>query len=237
MATIKFRDLKAGILESLRPELAMHGFSLNVKHGRFLRRRGDVTDELQLQCRDGYPGCRVEPDVGVRFECVEEIFHRTSGFEHKNQKGTSTVGGSIGELSNRPSRRLEFFTEFEAGIPRVVQDVLKIFHEFAVPYFERYGSLRAIDNELNGDPRSMTHQRSLPWFRCSTGIIVAKLVARPDYEELASFYLDVMRNHKFYLKYFQPLLKSLEDVEPLREDEIANLTVQALPSIRRKENA
>ena len=60
-----------------------------------------------------------------------------------------------------------------------------------------------------------TSHRGLAWFRCSTGIIVAKLVGRPDYEQLAAFYLDVMTrdNKGFYLKRFQPLLKSLESVE------------------------
>ena len=79
---------------------------------------------------------------------------------------------------------------------------------------------------LNDEPRAVTHQRAAPIDRCSTGLIVAKLVARPNYEELASFYLDVMNRHKFYLKYFQPLLKALESVEPLREEELASLTVE-----------
>ena len=65
---------------------------------------------------------------------------------------TPTVGGSVGELSNRLSRHLEFFTEFESGIPRVVEGILKVFNEFALPYFEHYGSLPAIDHELNDNP-------------------------------------------------------------------------------------
>jgi hypothetical protein len=115
MGTVKFSELKTAILESLRPKLVQHGFTLNAQHGRFVRKRGEITDRFTLQCRDGKPGCRVEPDVGVRIEYVEEIYHRTSWFQPKQHKNTSTVGGSIGELSDRPSRRLEFFTEFESG--------------------------------------------------------------------------------------------------------------------------
>ena len=122
MATAKFCDLKAGLLESLRPVLAKDGFSLNAKRGRFIRKRGDVTDDFTLQCRDGKPGCRVEPDVGVRFEIVEEIYHRTSMFGPKYHKNTVTVGGSVGELSNRlssasnslPNSKLEFLASLTA---------------------------------------------------------------------------------------------------------------------------
>ena len=112
-----------------------------------------------------------------------------------------------------------------------------MYREFALPYFERATAPcgRSI-TRLNDDPGSSTNQRGLQWYRCSTGIIVAKLLARPNFEELAAFYLDVMKrdNKGFYLKYFQSLLKSLGDVEPLPEEEVARLTVKRFSSARRK---
>ena len=51
----------------------------------------------------------------------------------------------------------------------------------------------------------------------------------------SSFYLNVMEQHKFYLKYFQALLKWLENVEPLTEEELASLTVQRLPPMRTRQ--
>ena len=94
-----------------------------------------------------------------------------------------------------------------------------IFLEVAVPYFERWASLEAIDIELNEDPTKRTVHKALAWFRCSTGIIVAKLVGRTDFDRLAASYLDIMRedNKGFYLKRFEVLLKSLETVEPMED--------------------
>lgn len=45
---------------------------------------------------------------------------------------------------------------------------------------------------------------------------MARLLGRPNYQELAAFYVDVMTrdNKGFYLKRFQALLKSLDAVEP-----------------------
>ncbi|MGO9108783.1 MAG: hypothetical protein ACLP9L_06080 [Thermoguttaceae bacterium] len=47
---------------------------------------------------------------------------------------------------------------------------------------------------------------------------MARLLGRPDYEQLAAFYTDVMTrdNKGFYLWRFQALLKSLQGVEPGR---------------------
>jgi hypothetical protein len=52
--------------------------------------------------------------------------------------------------------------------------------------------------------------------RCSTGIIVAKLVGRPNYDEVAAYYLKALTKSGkgFYLKWFEPLLKFLETVKP-----------------------
>ena len=87
-------------------------------------------------------------------------------------------------------------------------------------------------------PRRL-HQRGVAWFRCSTGLIVAKLLGAPGYETLASFYVDVMKrdNKGFYLKYFKSLLTSLEDVKPPRDEQIANLTIQQLPSVAQGEKS
>jgi len=93
--------------------------------------------------------------------------------------------------------------------------IASVFREFAFPYFERWGDLVAIDVELNDKPAERTPHRGIPWERCSKGIIVARLVGRPNYDQLAVFYTEVMtQNSKgFYLKRFQALVKSLRSVD------------------------
>jgi hypothetical protein len=208
-------ELKAAIFAALSPELTKYDFSLKPAQDRFVRRRGEVTDLFQLVCLDGKPGLRIQPNVGVRIERIENIFHQTSGFESKHQKDTPTMGNSVGIFLTGDSRGCEFLLESKSEVASVAEKIVGVFREFALPYFERWGSLAAIDAELNDKPGERTHQRALAWFRCSTGLIVAKLVGRPDYEQLAAFYLDVMTrdNKGFYLKRFQALVKSLESVE------------------------
>jgi hypothetical protein len=208
-------ELKAAIFADLSPELAKYDFSFKPAQDRFIRRRGQVTDLFQLVCLDGKPGLRIQPNVGVRIERIENIFHQTSGFEPKYQKDTPTMGNSVGIFLNGDSRSCEFLVESKSEAAPTAEKIAGVFREFALPYFERWGSLAAIDAELNDKPGERTHQRALAWFRCSTGLIVAKLVGRPDYEQLVAFYTEVMTkdNKGFYLKRFQPLVKSLESIE------------------------
>jgi hypothetical protein len=208
--------LKLALFESVGERLVGASFKLNAIKDSFVRRRNGVADIFQLVCKDAKPGWRIQPNVAVRLEQVEEIFHRTSGFEPQYQKDTPTMGGSVGHFLKGSGRACEFLLTSNSDVAPVAEQVTRVFEEFAIPYFERWASLTAIDAELNDKPLEPTLQRSLAWFRCSTGIIVAKLVGRSDYEQLAKLYSDVMArdNKGFYLKRFQALLKSLEAIEP-----------------------
>jgi hypothetical protein len=208
--------LKVALFKYIRRQLVEYGFELNSARDKFTRRHSGITDHFQLVCRDAKPGYRIQPNVGVRIDPVERIFHQTSGFEPQYQDNTSTIGAPVGSLLSGSPRSCEFLMESEFQIASITGEIMRIFREVALPYFEHWSSLTAIDAELNDKPAERTpHRGGLAWFRCSTGIIVARLVDRPGYEQLAAFYLDVMiRDNKgFYLKRFEALLKSLESVE------------------------
>jgi hypothetical protein len=112
------------------------------------------------------------------------------------------------------AQRCEFPLVSDSQVEDVAEEVMDVFREFALPYVEQWSSLQAIDVELNEVPGIRTIHRAAGWFRCSTGIIVAKLVGRPNYRQLAAFHHDVMAriDNGFYLKRFEALLKSLDEI-------------------------
>jgi hypothetical protein len=215
MDKAKRKLLTKALFEAVGQALAREGFVFRATAHKFIRRHGGVTDQYHLACTNERSGYYVNPTVGVRIERVEEIFHQSSGFDPKYRGDTATMGAFVGELLNGDTLGCRFLLNSESDVHLVAQDLLRIFWQIAIPYFERWGSLEAVDAELNDDPTRPTLHRSLAWFRCSTGIIVAKLVGRPDYEQLAATYGDIMTrdNDGFYLKFFKELLKSLENVE------------------------
>jgi hypothetical protein len=203
--------LKAALFATLREQLSGEGFTLKPARNTFVRVHEGRSDFFQLVCLDAKPGWRIQPNVGIRIERVEDIFHKTSGFEAKYQGDTPTIGAAVGNIEDGDNRACEFLLETPADVHRIAGEIMKVFHEFAIPYFNKFSSLSAIDAELNTRPTERTPNRPFSWLRCSTGIIVAKLVGRPDYDTLAMIYSDFLArtNKGFYLKRFKALLESL----------------------------
>ena len=212
---VKATPLKSLLFQCIRQYLSAEDFRLDAKRSIFVRRYEGTTEIFYVTCTNAKPGHWVTPGVGLRFGTVEEIFHRTSGWDPKFQKDTNTVGTQVGVLIDGKGTSCRFLLESESEIAFVTEKVVSVFRKFALPYFVQFGSLAAIDAELNDHPAERSVNSSLAWFRCSRGLIVAKLTGRPDYEQLATFYLDVMTrdNKGFYLQRFESLVESLKSVE------------------------
>lgn len=208
--------LIGSLFDSVEAQIDAIGFKAKKAKSRFIRKREGITDQFYLTRSfylDYYCIC---PSIGIRIEQVEKIFHQTSGVEKKHQGNNSTMGAEVGDLMGGRSLDCQYILKNEEGIPAVVEQVVSVFQNFALPFYERWSSLAAIDSELNDDPSRKTIYRGMNWDRCSTGAIVARLTGRPDYEKIAAFYTEVMKkdNRGFYFKYFESLLKSLEAVAP-----------------------
>jgi hypothetical protein len=206
--------VKKEVLESVFADVSRLGFALKASKDSFIRAANGISDVFQLVFLDGKPGWRIQPNIGVRIEKVEEIFHRTSGFDSKLQQDTVTVGGGVGNILSGDNRSCEFGVVSESEVPAVSKEVGRVFTEIALPYFERFHSLSAIDAELNGKPTERTPNGRAPYLRCATGVIVAKLIGRPNYDELVNIYTEFLRqsDRGFYLKRFQSLVESLQGV-------------------------
>jgi hypothetical protein len=210
------RSLEAALFDSLRSRLTSYGFTFNAKKNTFLRPHEGVVDQFQIVCLDASPGLRIQPNVGVRFDRVENIFHQTSGFDRKYQADTPSIGGTIGSIYKGDTFACGCIIEKPPDISESTEYIMRLFQDFALAYFDRFSSLAAIDAELNDHPTQPTHNRPAAWLRCSTGVIVAKLVGRPNLTELIDVYTDVMTrmDKGFYLKRFESLVRSLQTLSP-----------------------
>jgi hypothetical protein len=154
------------------------------------------------------PGYRVSPSVGVRFEEVEKIFHRTSGYDRPNQKESATVGIDLWRVFGREQYQVTL--NDEANLQAATARVVAIFREKAEPYFAQFGTLAAVDSAVNEHPVDDCVHRDMAWLRCSTGVIVARLVGRPNYDQLVSMYQETVRTKSPHLlPRFESLLNDL----------------------------
>jgi hypothetical protein len=158
---------------------------------------------------EGNSGYRICPSVGVRFEVVEKVFHKTSGFEPEYQNDTPTVGIDLWSVYGKDGYQIPLKQDSDVGT--VTSRLLTIFDEKAEPYFSQFGTLAAVDSALNDQPKERCVHGGLPWRRCSTGAIVAKLTGRGNYDELVSIYHEIVRMDAggYYLPRFEALLCDL----------------------------
>lgn len=208
-----FEKLRDAILGSLTPELTRLGFTFHRMSQRFVKRGSKgVVYFYQILFSHSPPFIRVDVHIAIRLDSVEKIFHRTSGYEKKYQNETPTMGGSLDAITGNPE--LKMLLDLERGAQQakslLFSQTMMTFYE---EWYSRFSQIENIDRELNDAPTRETPNRSMPWLRCSTGIIVAKLSARPDYDSLASVYIQIMQgfSNGFYWPRFEDLLRDIEE--------------------------
>lgn len=157
----------------------------------------------------------VVPGVMVRIDVIEDIYHRTSGVEAAGQRYTWTIGTTVAGLRGVPSRdvRLEFATDAERE--QVVHSLATMMKTVALPYFEAYSSVEAIDqllNEKTQDPKVEAGGRPHRFF---IGLIAGCLMKRRDMKALVSEYERLVGglDNGFYLPHFFRLVADLRSRE------------------------
>lgn len=206
------KQLIENVLACLDRDLRPLGFECTKGEHSFFRRRNGRRERFHFAVIK-YPGeVRLHPTLGIRFDKVESIFHRTSGFEPQFH-GTDTVGLHLRNVRGPNGYEIQLHSEFD--VPSVVRRLMEIFHADAEPYYAKYSTLEAIDRSLNERPRERTVHSILPRQRCSAGVIVAKLLGRDDYEELVSIYRETLQQEAkgFYLPRFEALVQDLETLD------------------------
>ncbi len=210
------KEIQQQLIEQISTVLEQYRFRYIACRELFVNTVGEKSFRFQVRCLRAKGGLLIEPAVGVRIEVVEKIFHRTSGFEPEYQQWTPTLGAEIWRLEGDPTAFQYPLTRTE-DIAGVAKHLITDFQTKALDYYTEYSSLQSIDQVLNHNPSEKTPHRMMEWLRASTGLIVARLVDRRNYNELTNVYLKTLHklDRGFYLPQFTALIKDLHDVEPL----------------------
>lgn len=119
------KTLKEALYNTLSPVMLGNGFKLRSRQDAYVREHEGRADIFQLVFLEHDSGWRVRPHVGVRYEQVENIFHQTSGFEQKYQKGTSTVGAPVEAIVAGTARAYEYVLESSSQLDLVANELFQ----------------------------------------------------------------------------------------------------------------
>jgi hypothetical protein len=151
-------------------------------------------DETEIQ--SGRKLVRVEPYIRIHVKQVESLFKEHYHIEQKKDFHNYTVGGSVfvlahpenSEYCKRANGTLKYYVAQETDVNPVLERLIQIYHEFAKPYFYKYGSVAGADLALNTNPDKWCTHNLMGAHRMMKGLIAAKLVHSPNYSELKSIY-------------------------------------------------
>jgi hypothetical protein len=201
--------LKSELLKALDLKLKDSGFKMNKTSGEFTKKNKDGWFKYQIVFLKISGGWELKPSLLLRFDIVENIFHRISGFEEKYKKGTPTIGTSIEDYQSGGNGIYRFQLMEESQIDVIVQNLFLLFQEVALPFSERFNTLEKIDRALNIDLKDTSLTGGI--YKGSKSLIIAKLVGRGNYKELEDFYLNYYKvfANGFYLPEYKRLTELL----------------------------
>ncbi|MCF2490773.1 hypothetical protein [Dyadobacter sp. CY347] len=185
--------LRYEVLNSLSVKLSSFGYKTSKANFEFIKKTNFGWNKYQLVFLIRDDGWEIKSSLLIRFDTIENLFHQISDFEKKYQKGTPTVGTSIEDLERLSSNSLSFQLSNESQINAIVSDLFELFKNVAIPFFEAYNDLQALDEKLNSNPMDTSLTGDI--FKGMKALIIAKLVKRENYDELDKIY------HSYY-KYF-----------------------------------
>jgi|GEM_PF-756065 len=200
--------LKSEVLKGLSEKLLPYHFILKKSSSEFLKKTTDGWFSYIPVFLTRDEGWEINPTMGIRINHVEEIYHITSGFEKKYQKGTPTIGISIENfISDRKEHR--FILTREDHVDQVIAGLFDLFEEFALSFYEDHSSVEAVDKALNEDPSDTSLTGAI--FKGSKGIILARLTKRSNYSDLVNIYTKHYQQlaDGFYLADFMRLIEEL----------------------------
>lgn len=210
------QDVRETFANNLAVLLEEYNFKYVKSRDRFIRKYNDQEfwfSILTYKYRED-AGYYINPTIQIRVNQVENIFHIGSSFNAKQKKETSTIGCSIENYMNDNSGAYRFYIEALDDVKPACKFILQLFKDIAIPFFEEYDNLIAIERHVNEEPlRELAIIN--PIFRGSKGLIMAKLVGNCQFPQLKRVYTEFYSNFAdgFYLDDFEKVVVSLKSIE------------------------
>lgn len=189
------------LIRSINPD-----FKLNKLKSQFILDKEDCRNIFSLVIIKRSGGYVLEPNIYIQIKEVEYIYQLITKLDSANFNDSITIGGTLGNLLGNPSGELVqieslTFPLFEmSDIEIAINEIVQLFNNFCLKYFEKNSNLNTVNKLLNENPEKRTVHMILNPERCTKGLIAAYLTNSPKYDELVEVYAQKMELVKGSLK-------------------------------------
>jgi hypothetical protein len=141
----------------------------------------------------------IEPWIYIQEKSIAKLYSQFSVWEKQYIMGKLySIGGkmtTIYELddyapNNKDFGEIRWSIENDSDIDTVLPMISNSIDIVALPYFDKYGSIEAIEKILNDTDNELTKHCSINPLRFAHGLIAAKLTKNPKFIELKNYYID-----------------------------------------------
>jgi hypothetical protein len=197
LITKKADQIKEEIAKQLKNVFWKDGFVYKKTMNEFKSQKGDYAYIFNIDQVAWSHHYSLDVRLYISQKQIENILERIIG----KLRHHLTLGRGIDRIYKSPDGRkvingnLSIRLIQNEDIEAAVETLEKYYNDIAMPYFERYTTLKAIDDIINSPPFDCCPAHVGGNFdnRCMKGLIVAKLVNNPSYEELVRIYDDKIK--------------------------------------------
>lgn len=192
----KSKEIKEKIASEFGSFLSQDNFLYKKTSNEFVREENDFSNIFNMLLTAWSDHYSLDVRLYISHKRIEKIFESIVGKSHK-----LTMGNTIERIAKSPDGRqvvngnMYILLLQSEDIDAAVETLNSYYSNIAKPYFKRYDSLEAINDIINNQPfeHCPAHVGGRLDNRCMKGLIIAKLINSPNYEQLVATYDEAIK--------------------------------------------
>jgi hypothetical protein len=192
--------IRKELFDYLTPKLAELGFKYIKSvdgYKRNLKSRIDIIKFLFHHYHIGGNATIIQPWISIEEKSIARLYKKYSAWDKQLiSSKTESIGGKMTKIyelddyapDNKDFGNVEWVIEKESDMRIIQPMIMDALYIIALPYFEKYGNLNAIERILNDTSQELTKHCSLNPLRFSHGLIAAKLLNKDNFGDLQIYY-------------------------------------------------
>jgi len=201
LMSLKSKEIKEKLAQHLSYHIASDGFVYKKGKNEFINSYGEMRYIFNMLLTAWSDHYSISVRLNISQENIEEIYERILGKSHRltieNTIERIYVGFGGKWLKNADMSIILFENE---DIEAAVDTLVDYYNNIAKPYYKLYQTLDEIDKIINNVPFDHCPEHVGGNFddRCMKGLIVARLVQNPKYDQLVNIYNEKIKDTMNY---------------------------------------
>ena len=185
------------IVKSLEDFFTNQSFKYKKKYNQFEKIKDDYRYIYNIQMAAWSYGFSISVKLYIEQKQIENVYEKILGKSNR-----LTLGNTLQRIYNSPDGRevvssgtMDINIINDSDVEAAIESLEDFYNRIAKPYYEKYQDMKSIDDIINNPPFENCPADVGGIFadRCMKGLIVARFVNNPNYEQLVKIYDEAIK--------------------------------------------